>query len=176
MYNCIQVSDKFLWITLFWSNFNCQLTDTVFRFDPARQSSISPHLSVISWQLRWYWKHTFSFFNCIQVSDKFRQLKLIWSNFNVQPTDKFFRFDHVRQSSISPHLSVKSWQLRWYWKCTLFFLNCIQVSDKFRRLKLIWSNFNCHPAGKVFRFDPARQSSMSPHLSLKSWQLRWYWK
>ena len=46
--NCLQLSDKFLWITLLWSNFNCQPADTVFRFDPARQSSISPHLSVIS--------------------------------------------------------------------------------------------------------------------------------
>ena len=121
-------------------------------------------------------KTHFLFFNCILVSDKFRQLKLIWSNFNVQPAYTVFRIDPVRQSSISPHVSVISWQLRWYWKCTFFFLNCIPVSDKFRQLKLIWSNFNCQPADKVFRFDPVRKTSISPHLSEKSWQLRWYWK
>ena len=174
--NCLHLSDKFLRITFFWSNFKCQPADTVFRLDPARQSSISPHLSVISWQLRWYWKDTFFFLNCIQVSDEFRQLKSIWSNFKCQPADTIFRFDHVRQSSISPHLSVISWQFRWYWNYTFFFLNCIRVSAKFRRLKSIWSNFRSQPADTVFRFDPIRQSSISPHLSVTSWQLRWYWK
>ena len=173
--NCLHVSDKFRRIMLFWSNFNCQPADTVYWFDPARQSSISPHLSVISWQLRWYWKDTFFFLNWIHVSDKFSRLKSIWSNFKCQPADTVFRFDPVRQSSIAPHLSVISWQLRWYWKYTFFFLNWIQVNDKFRRLKSIWSNFNSQPADTVFWFDPARQSSISPHLSVIYWQFRWYW-
>ena len=134
--NCLQLSDKFLWITLFWSNFNCQPADTVFLFDSARQSSKSPQLSVISCQLRWYWKYTFFFLNYIQESDKFRQLKLIWSNFNCQPADTVLRFDPARQSSISPHLSVISWKLRCYWKYTFFYLiACILVTNSFELLR-----------------------------------------
>ena len=131
----MQLSNKFLWITLLWSNFNCQLADTVFRFGPARQSSISPYLSVTSWQLRWYWKYTFFFLNCIQVSDKFLWITLFWSNFNCQPADTVFRFDPARQSSISPHLSVISWQLRWYWKYTFFYLVACSLVTKYFELR-----------------------------------------
>ena len=77
-------------------------------------------------------KTHFLFFNWILVSDKFRQLKLIWSNFNCQPADTVFRYDPARQISISPHLSVISWKLRCYWKYTFFLLiACSLVTNSF---------------------------------------------
>ena len=165
--NCIKQSLKSYSLSPRWT---ISGAITIFLIDSYIENSISPQLSVKCWQSRCYWKYTIVWLNFIKPSFKSHLLSPRWT---ISGAKTIFLIDSYIENSISPQLSVKCWQSRCYWKYTIVWLNFIKPSLKSHLLSPRWT---ISGAKTIFLIDSYIENSISPQLSVKCWQSRWYWK